>query len=903
MIKKYLLRTRALMAAAILAFTTMACGVATADETAKSAVEEQLQEESDTLEETIDSSAYGASSASDKEETVYVMTDANGSANEVIVSEWLKNTKGTKELSDASNLSNIVNVKGSGTYTTNSDGTITWDAEGEDVYYQGTTNEELPVEVKVTYYLDGEEISPEDLAGKSGQVRIHFDYINNDVRTVSINGEDADIYAPYAFVSGAILDSEHFKNVEVTNGKVISQGNNYMVLGIALPGLRESLNISQESLDEYNEINEDIEIPESVDITADVTDFTLDMTMTYVSDNALSDLGFDDLTDSLDLDDIDDKVDELTEGVAALRDGGSELYDGTVELKDGAVTLYDGTSDLFDGTTALANGALDLKDGTASLAEGAAKLKSGTSSLKSGAATLKSGTSSLSSGVSTLKDGTSKLSSGAATLKSGSSSLSSGAATLRDGLNQLESATSSTDMSSALNSLTSGLGQLSQGATSLSDGADALVNGIDEKIVDILGKAGITVSTTDLSDNYISTITSTLTSKANECYAGAYKIALYEGKASVSTSTIKDNASDEDDKKTDEPTADTDETIAEDEEGATESAVDPTNDSTAENNTPSTDEAINENTGSENATETPSEQPNNAIVPESEETTQNEAETEETVVDDQARIDGDIILMDSEDPQTVDVTYDSLITTGRKLDKAVTSIETLWTIRANAVKLQSGAQDLEDGVNNMITALSSSDISSKLSQLTSAVSQLADGAESLASGASTLDSGVGSLQSGIDQVDSGTSTLLDGANSLDGGASTLLDGATTLDDGMQTLSDGATTLDDGAQTLIDGTDELNDGASKLKDGTSELKDGTVTLSDGAKELADGIIKLDDEGISKITELFDGDIEELKERLEAINDSVNTSTIGGAKDGCDTSVKYVIKTAGITTSNT
>ena len=473
MIKKYLVRTRALMVATILAFTTMACGVVATEEAANKGAAQDAEreaEEESTLESTMNSSAFGASTASDKEETVYVMTDATGAANEVVVSEWLKNTEGTKELNDATDLSDVKNVKGDGTYTENADGTITWDTDGSDVYYQGKSDKAVPVEVKITYYLDGKEMSPEDIAGKSGKVTIRFDYKNNDVKTVTIGGEETQIYTPYAMISGAMLDTERFSNVEVTNGKVISEGNNYVVLGVALPGLKESLGIDDEDLDELTDkTGEDLDIPEYVEITADVTDFKLDMTMTYASGNALADLGFGDLTDSLDLDDAEEKVDELTDGTTQLVDGSDQLYDGTVELQDGTSQLYDGSIELLDGTKALANGVLELQGGTADLVEGTLKLKEGSAALRDGAYALKDGTSQLATGAGTLKDGTSQLASGAGSLKDGTSQLASGAGSLKDGTSQL---------ASGAGDLKAGADQLSDGASSLSDGANTLNAGI-----------------------------------------------------------------------------------------------------------------------------------------------------------------------------------------------------------------------------------------------------------------------------------------------------------------------------------------------------------------------------------------------------------------------------------------
>ncbi len=259
------------------------------------------------------------SAAPEKEETVYVNMDASGNVEKITVSDWLKNNSQSAELSDSSSLSDIKNVKGDETFTQDGE-KLTWQADGSDIYYQGTTDKELPVTVKLTYYLDGQEISPEDLAGKSGKVKIRIDYTNNQKETVKINGEDREIYTPFAMISGMILSQENFSNVKVTNGKVISDGSRNIVVGVALPGLSESIGFSD------TKDLKDIDIPEYVEVEADTTNFKLDMTATVATTGVLEDLGIEDLDD---LKDLKDSLDELTENSLKLVDGSSDLADGT----------------------------------------------------------------------------------------------------------------------------------------------------------------------------------------------------------------------------------------------------------------------------------------------------------------------------------------------------------------------------------------------------------------------------------------------------------------------------------------------------------------------------------------------------------------------------------------------
>ncbi len=393
-----------------------------------------------------------------KDETVYVITDASGEKQNVIVSDWLKNGSSSDIIKDYTTLKDIVNVKGDETYSTNNDGSISWNAEGNDIYYQGTTDAELPVAVKISYQLDGADISAEDLAGKSGHVTIRFDYENNSTKDVTINGKKTTIKTPFAMVSGLELPNDKFSNIEVENGKVISEGDNAFVIGMAFPGLKESLDLDDDK-DLKDKIG-DIEIPEYVQIEADVTDFSLEMTMTLASSSFLSDLKVDD----------DGTLDELKDDMNTLQSSAQELVDGTQTLKDG-------TGDLVDGAKKLDNGASDLKNGTSELYDGAGKLDDGAGTLKNGTSDLYTGTSKVDDGAGTLKNGTSdlyagtsKVDDGAGTLASGASSLSKGADDLSTGAGTLAVGTEA--LNNQVPALKKGVAQLQAGAESVVTGAE-----------------------------------------------------------------------------------------------------------------------------------------------------------------------------------------------------------------------------------------------------------------------------------------------------------------------------------------------------------------------------------------------------------------------------------------------
>lgn len=313
-----------------------------------------------------------------KDETVYVLTGADGSVKKIIVSDWLKNELGSASVADKSDLSDIENVKGDESYTINGDNMTVWDAQGNDIYYQGNIQKELPVGLSVRYYLDGKSVSPEELKGKSGKVTIRFDYENRQYETVQINGVNQRIYVPFAMLTGMILDNDTFQNVQITNGKLVNDGDRTVVVGLAFPGLQENLNLSRD----------DLSIPDSVEITADVTNFSLGMTVTLACNDLFSQLGDVDLT-SLD---STSALDQLTGAMDQLLSGSSALYEGLS-------TLLDKSGELVSGVEELAQGAAATKSGADSVDDGAAQLKAGLADLSSGLNTLSANSEALNSGA------------------------------------------------------------------------------------------------------------------------------------------------------------------------------------------------------------------------------------------------------------------------------------------------------------------------------------------------------------------------------------------------------------------------------------------------------------------------------------------------------------------------
>lgn len=301
-----------------------------------------------------------------KDETVYVLAAADGSVDKIIVSDWVRNTRGDALLSDVTELSGIENVKGDETYTLGGENSCVWDARGNDVYYQGSVDKELPVTVAVSYALDGRSVSPEELAGKSGRVTIRFDYANSRYELMDVGGKQEKIYVPFAMLTGVLLDNDVFSNVSVTNGKILNDGDRTIVAGLAFPGLQESLGLDRDTLD----------LPDYVEITADVTGFELETTVTLAANGLFNDTA-DGAGEFDGLDDLDGKLDELTGAMDQLLDGSSRLYDGLC-------TLLDSSKELVSGVDRLAAGAAQLQQGADGLSAGASQLQAGTAALSQG---------------------------------------------------------------------------------------------------------------------------------------------------------------------------------------------------------------------------------------------------------------------------------------------------------------------------------------------------------------------------------------------------------------------------------------------------------------------------------------------------------------------------------------
>lgn len=320
--------------------------------------------------------AGGALAETTKDETVYVLANAEGEAKRVIVSDWLTNPDGEKDLADATTLKDAKAVKGSAFLK---DG-VWYNADGADVYYQGDAEDALPVNLTVSYTLDGEAKTAAEMTGRSGRVTIR---VACDVKETKDG-----VKVPFAALTAALLDNDVFTNIEVTNGKFLDDGDRTVVVGWALPGLQETLKLDAET----------VTLPEYVEISADAKNFEAPTTLTVVTNELFSAVD----VDSIDATELTENINKLKDGMAQLKDGASRLADGVSALKDGAKTLADGATELKNGAEALKEGANPLGDGVSQLNDGATALETGSAQLTEGLNTLTANNEALASGATKL---------------------------------------------------------------------------------------------------------------------------------------------------------------------------------------------------------------------------------------------------------------------------------------------------------------------------------------------------------------------------------------------------------------------------------------------------------------------------------------------------------------------
>lgn len=778
----------------------------------------------------------------DKDESVYLISDANGNVNKTIVVDHLKNKDKKDTLEDASNLSDIENVKGKEKFTQSGD-KLTWQAGGKDIYYQGTATEEPPVTQKVTYYLDGKEISPEDLAGKSGKVKIRFDYTNTTSYTETVNGEKQTVSVPFAAITGLVL-GDGFENIEVTNGKAEVSDSSSVVLGYALPGLKDSLGIKDKDLDG------DVNIPEYMEMTADVENFSMPAAMTFVV-NASDYVS----TDGIDTSDLDDMI--------------NDLKDASTQLQDGSKTLAEGTDTLADGLSTLQS-------------------KLGT--FASGVGTLKSGLKTYTDGVSTLSGGLNKLNSNVPTLSNGITTLNSSAKSLNDGVALLNATVSAKFTDSEKKTLLDQVHSTLESQKSEIEKQAQTTVASQKTAIQKQAQSAVDLQKTDIQKQAQSTVADQKEDIEKKAQAAVDD--QKEQIKSVAAETVKQ-----------QETEIKNQAASAVEQEFTSGKTDYiTNE--AKKQLASIKPVIESGVKAQFVQKMA--EKNSAI------TDYDSAKTffDQNV----GMKDGAAEACVNEQIDTIINNLAGSVASTAKDASKIAAGEAAYTAASQTAgeAAYTGAS-LAAGTAAYTAARQTAGEAAYAGASLAATTAAYTGASQAATTAAYTGAVSGAEQATITSAEQTKATVAASINQKQANGYSLVTGMKALADGTQTLYNSVPTLTSGIKQLVDGSNtlvannaQLNSGASQLADGTNQivsgvdqLTTGSKTLSEGAHTLADGMVQFNEEGINKILDAYNGDLKPFTDKLQAVIDAGEEyQTYSAIADGQTGSVKFIYKLASI-----
>ena len=734
----------------------------------------------------------------EKTETVYSVLNSDGSISDTIVSSWLHDEDGINNIKETLNLKDVKNIK-SNEKPSKDGNTYTWNAKGNDVYYEGTATKQLPVSVKIRYELDGQEISANDIQGKSGHLKLTISFTNNYSEVKNINGKSIVIHPSYLAGGMLNMSTGKFSNVKCESGKIVNDGTNEMLAFANIPGLNETL--SSAGLDK---VNNQLGISDDVTVEADVNDFDLGSIMVGMTNeiDLASELG-----EIGSVSELTDGIDQLIEADNQLIDGSKQLYDGTTQLKEQAAPLV-GSS---DQVRQLSAGAIQLNDGVKALQTGISQYTAGASAINEGINQLYAipqGAAQISEGITTYKT---------QSLVSGIDDLSAGLDTFRQ---QVNAGLSSADTKAMMEQLEQAEGVLNKMSGTL-DKDEKIVSGLNQGMKD--AKVPETLETLKtVKETQLPALQKAINTQIdanNNAYTNNKKVV--EGFNEDFNSTKKSMLDSID---------------------ATITALEAAKGTTSTSTTSVTDEEGN-TTSSETSTTTVNNDAIDAQIAKLQEqrkqvqalTTTSHRELQEFV--------------------DMSQTLDQL---GTLLDGVLVGANSLTGTLESAAEnigiLQSDVSDSLDKISVLKSTLKKTDLSSLKTMgktINGAIDDLQKGTSSLRAGAKLVASSVDSLQvqskAGIDKIKAGTTQLTSNNATLNGGASALSQATGTLAgqsgtfnemaDGLDTLGEAFETLNDGAKQLYEGNEQFkSEGLDQLKEkvdlGVGELE----TLQDVMNEI-------------------------------------------------------------------
>lgn len=698
----------------------------------------------------------------EKTETVYSVLNSDGSISDTIVSSWLHDEDGINNIKETLNLTDVKNIKSNEKPSKNGN-TYTWNAKGNDVYYEGTATKQLPVSVKLRYELDGQEMSAKDMEGKSGHLKLTISFTNNYSEVKNINGKSIVIHPSYLAGGMLNMSTGNFTNVKCESGKIVNDGTNEMLAFANIPGLNETLRSAG-----LDKVNNQLGISDDVTVEADVNNFDLGSIMVGMTNeiDLASELG-----EIGSVSELTDGIDQLMDADDQLIDGSKQLYDGTTQLKEGIAPL----SSAYPQIETLTNAFDQLHDGTTTLSTGLNQYTAGVDQLN-------------------------------VVSKQNLYKLSMGATTLNTSLNNKES-------KSQLNQLVQGSQALDAGIQNLNEQVNGdesmlkpdMVKNLTEALKttnEQVGKLGQVLN--DLQDQegaFVDLSNQITKASENINKLGTLQTSFKEVTDGASAIITADN---EQIKSVDDQLA----AIRTKEINALNASIEALKN--AANAVPEDD-----TTGAKAKIE----EQINAL--ESQKATLGDASSLSVTLKDlsQCQAGIDKIVADSKETlEELNAVYNSSKTDiknlSTKLDEAKKSIEVLNGVMKQLNENGITSEEFEKKVNTLKAGVEK--LAKNSPALANGVATLANKLNNLGEGLNGLDSGMSQAYTGITQA---TSQLSDNSDSLRNGAKALNDGTAQLSASKSKMSE----LTSGLTKLSDAVDQLNDGAQQLYEGNEQFK--------------------------------------------------------------------------------
>lgn len=784
----------------------------------------------------------------EKTETVYSVLNSDGSISDTIVSSWLHDEDGINNIKETLNLTDVKNIK-SNEKPSKDGNTYTWNAKGNDVYYEGTATKQLPVSVKIRYELDGQEMSAKDMEGKSGHLKLTVSFTNNYSEVKNINGKSIVIHPSYLAGGMLNMSTGKFSNVKCESGKIVNDGTNEMLAFANIPGLNETLKSAG-----LDKVNNQLGISDDVTVEADVNDFDLGSIMVGMTNeiDLASELG-----EIGSVSELTDGIDQLMEADNQLIDGSKQLYDGTTQLKEQAAPLT-GSS---DQVRQLSSGAIQLNDGVKALQTGLTAYTNGVDTLAAGSQQLYG----IPQGVSQIQTGVS------GNLGQGKTNLLDGATKLNEGLKQLKAQVNTLNpneldtMQSQIQTAMGTLGDMQKTINDDIEKLDGLSNSLtiaSNAITDITQYNKDLKSDVETLKNDVSVLKDQISNKNNEIDEKnneiKEQIELINGQINKINQATKDANSNIDTAYTTAVNALNEAKSATDDvekQGEIQAAID-----NLQHNKPSA--------GSDVLT---------SLIPES-----------FTVSD-----------------------IDNLDTYVEKVEKDQEKISTLVkTLVGTTSSVTSGLKDAQKTLvgengngglkNDLIVAQGT------LGEMNKLLSQYTDPSTPTVKNAKNFKELVTGLQAAAKELSAGSEGILGGVQQVNAGLTQLQKksqaGITQVAKGSKTLSSNSATLNGGASALSDATGTLAGQSgtfNEMADGLDTLGKAFETLNTGAKQLYEGNEQFKSEGLDQLKEKVDLGFGEL-ETLQSVMDEIKAmnkeyASYSGAPEGATVNSRYVFRT--------